>query len=440
MMKRTLLSIAALCILLLAQAQNPEKAKLITGPVVGAVTKTSAKVWIAYRGDGLNMVTLQDTATEEIHYPTGFKKTNDSKGNFSLVMDFTDLKPGHTYKPKYAFSLLSPRPRCIITTPEDVAVKDVEFLVGSCALLNTDWSRFMFPGFSVNIFNIMKRERSDFMLWLGDNVYYFSKHYNSYDGMFNRNLKIRNEFLSLTDFLAKQPNYAIWDDHDYGWNDADKTFPLKDTALKVFKSFWPNPYDEQDSTKGNLFTFRYYDAEFFMTDDRWYRDPEGDSTGAFLGMEQVKWLQEKLKNSDATFKFVCVGSQVLNECYYGESYAKYPVERRALLDYIAENNIPGVIFLTGDKHYTELSKRDWKGYPMYDFTSSPLTSPVVPVKHIKGYQNVCLLPETGYYKKNYGKISLSGPADNRVCKMEIYGKSGKKRWEYKININDIKKK
>lgn len=423
-----------------ATAQNPEKARLITGPVVGSVTKNSAKVWIAYRGDGLNMVSLEDTVTEEIIFPTGLNKINDSKGNVSLTMDFTNLKPGHTYKPKFAFSLLSPRPKCIFTTQEDTAVKDIEFLVGSCALLNTDWSRFMFPGLSVNIFNVMKRERSDFMLWLGDNVYYFSKHYNSYDGMFGRNLKIRNQFLSLTDFLAKQPNYAIWDDHDYGYNDADKTFPLKDTALKVFKSFWPNPYDETDTMKGNLFTFRYYDAEFFMTDDRFYRDPEGDSTGSFLSMPQVKWLQNKLKASDATFKFICVGSQVLNECYYGESYAKYPVERRALLDFIAEQNIPGVIFLSGDKHYTELSKQVYKGYPMYDFTSSPLTSPVIPVKHIKGYENVCLLPETGYYKKNYGKIALSGPAGNRVCKMEIYGKGGKKRWEYFINANDLKKK
>lgn len=429
----------SLFILQSAVAQNPEKAKLITGPVVGAVTKNSAKVWIAYRGDGLNMVSLEDTVTEEIIYPTGLNKINDSKGNVSLTMDFTNLQPGHTYKPKFAFSQLSPRPKCLITTPDDVPVKDIEFLVGSCALLNTDWSRFMFPGLSENIFNVMKRERSEFMLWLGDNVYYFSKHYNSYDGMFGRNLKIRNQFLSLTDFLAKQPNYAIWDDHDYGYNDADKTFPLKDTALKVFKSFWPNPYNEEDTMKGNLFTFRYYDAEFFMTDDRFYRDPEGDSAGAFLGMPQVIWLQNKLKNSDATFKFVCVGSQVLNECYYGESYAKYPLERRALLDFIADNNIPGVIFLTGDKHYTELSKKVYNGYPMYDFTSSPLTSPVIPVKHIKGYENTCLLPETGYYKKNYGKIALSGPAGNRVCKMEIYGKGGKKRWEYIINANDIKK-
>lgn len=432
---------ALFCFLSLVQlyAQNPEKAKLIAGPAVGAVTKNSAKLWIAYRGDGLNAITLEDTVSKQVYTPTGLRKINDSKGNFSLIMDFTGLQPDRVYKPIYAFDGVYPHPKCNFRTQSDSTVKDIEFLVGSCSLLNTDWSRFMFPGFSVKIFAAMKKERADFMVWLGDNVYYLGKQYTSYDAMFIRNLRVRNYFLLLQDFMAKQPNYAIWDDHDYGWNDADKNFPLKDTAMKVFKGFWPNPETEVDSVPCNYFTYKYYDSEFFMTDDRYYRDPEGDTTGAFLGSAQLKWLEEKLKASTAAFKFICIGSQVLNDCYYGESYAKYPVERNKLLDFIVDNKIGGVIFLTGDKHYSELSKREWKGYTFYDFTSSPLTSPTVPVKHLKGYYNPYCLPSKGYFKKNYGKLAVTGPVGNRVCRMEIYGKAGVKRWEFNVNQNEILK-
>lgn len=427
--------VGVMFLLFTGNAQNPEKTRLITGPVIGGVTKNSARIWIAYRGNGLNLVSLMDTATEQIYNPTGLHKINDGKGVSALTMEFTGLQPEHTYKPVYALEMINPHPRSVIRTLADSAVKDFDFVLGSCALLNTGFTRIAFPGLSVGIYSTIKREKGEFMLWLGDNVYYFSKDYRSYQGMFTRNLRIRNEFVSLQDLLAAQPNYAIWDDHDFGWNDADRTFPLKDTALVVFKGFWPNPYNYDDTVKGTYFSYTYYDTEYFMTDGRYYRDPEGDTAGAFLGKQQLQWLMDGLKNSTAAFKFVCVGSQVLNDCYYGESYAKYSVERNTLLDFIALNKIPGVIFLTGDKHYAEMSVRQWKGYTFYDFTTSPLTSPPVPVKHMSGYHNQFCLPSKGYYKKNYGRISVTGPAGNRVCKIQLKNIVGKTRWQYEINQN-----
>ena len=177
-----------------------------------------------------------------------------------------------------------------------------------------------------------------------------------------------------------------------------------------------------------------------MTDGRWYRDAPGDTAGAFLGSDQLQWLKTKLLKSDATFKFVCVGSQVLNDNEHGESYAHYPKERNNLLDYIAANNIKGVIFLTGDKHYAELAKREWKGYTFYDFTSSPITSPVIPRKLLKGFNNPNRIEGTVVYQKNFGKISLTGPAGNRVCKLYLYGKAGHLKWDYTIKSEDMGRK
>ena len=418
--------------------QNPEKPRLITGPVLGSVTATTANIWIAYKGNGQNMMTLIDTVDKSVYYASGFHKIN-STGITALVMDFKGLTPDHTYKAVFN-TPLALHPKCIFRTQADTAVKDFDFLVGSCALLNTDFSRFMFPGTKSAIFSTLKRQRSSFMVWLGDNIYYLNKQYTSYDRMFMRNLKVRLGFLGLRELLVAQPNYTIWDDHDYGWNDSDKKFPLKDSSILVYKGFWPNPYPEKQSFQGNYFTFKYYDAEFFMTDDRWYRDPEGDTTGDFLGKEQLAWLKEKLSGSTATFKFICVGSTVLDNSYYGESYAKYPKERNNLFDFIVNNNIKGVVLLSGDRHYAELSKCNWKGYPLYDFTSSPLTSPVVQLRYLRGYHNSYAIDSTILYKHNFGKISLSGPAGQRVCKLELYGIVGKRIWDYEIKSSELERK
>lgn len=438
-MKKLTLSAFLLAVVISIHAQNPEKPHLVTGPVIGSVTKNSALVWIAYKGNGQNMMTLKDTSDNSMYYPESFHKINGKNGVTALTMGFKGLKPDHVYKPVF-IDPLTIHPKSFVRTLQDSGVVDFNFIVGSCALLNTDWSRFIFPGPNAQIFFSMKRQKSNFMVWLGDNIYYLGKQYTSYQRMFDRNLTIRNEFPLLAELLAAQPNYAIWDDHDYGCNDCDRKFPLKDSALVVFKGFWPNPYPDTMPFKGNYFTFRQYDAEFFMTDDRWYRDTEGDSAAAFLGKEQLAWLKKELKKSDATFKFICVGSQVLDDSYYGESYAKYPKERNELFDYIADSNIKGVIFLSGDRHYSELSKRVWKSYTFYDFTSSPLTSPIVPLRYLKGYKNNYTIDSTILYRKNFGKVSISGPTGNRVCKLELYGKGGKRKWAYNISSNELQRK
>ena len=332
---------------------------LTAGPFVGAVTTTSAKVWIGYQGSGPFTVTLRDRADNNITSPTATSKIGDRDGDTSMILDFSGLKAGHSYQ--VAYSLMAKNaPVCSFTAQTEAPVRDMNFLFGSCAYMTTGFLKIVFPGAEVRIFRHMTNTKSDFMVWLGDNIYYIMKDYRSYHNMFRRQMDIRHHFSTLQTFLATQPNYAIWDDHDYGWNDADRTFPLKDTALKVFRGFWPNNYE--NDVKQTYFTFRYADAEFFMTDGRWWRNPPGDTAGDFLGPEQLSWLKNKLSKSDATFKFICMGSQILNDNEHGESYAHYPKERNELLNYIVDNNIKGVIFLTGDKHYAELSKRDWRGW------------------------------------------------------------------------------
>lgn len=423
-----------------AFAQKTIKPKLLAGPLVGSVTKNSARVWIAYRGKGQNALILGDTAEKKVYYPTNVSYITNSTGDVALTMDFTGLKPDHQYNIIISIDGWGANAKYSFRTQADTEVKDFNFLLGSCALMMPGPARMTFPGGASWIFKRMKNKKSDFMVWLGDDVYYFKKDYSSFDGMFNLNIRIRKSFRKYRDFLASQPSYAIWDDHDYGPNDCGKEYILKDSSLKVFKGMWPNTYPEGEQFKGNYFNFRYYDAEFFMTDDRFHRDVEQDSTGSFLGETQLVWLKNKLMMSDASFKFIAIGSQVLNDNHFGESYAEYIKERNELLSFISDNNIKGVIFLTGDKHYSEVSKRDWNGYPMHDFTCSPLTFPPLPRRLVGAYKNSNRIPHSDYGKRNFGRISFNGQQGNREIKIEIFGRSGYKRRALVMNENDLKKK
>ncbi len=441
-MKKATLSTLLFLLFFTLYSQKKEASRLLAGPVIGNVTSTTAQVWIAYRGKGQNALILGDTAEKRVYYPTDYSYINNKAGEVALTMDFTGLKPGHIYNILISIQGWGAHTKYSFKTSSDSTYQDFNFLLGSCALMNTDILRGLFPGGSNWIFYRMKKKNGDFMVWLGDNVYYFyPHHYRSYEDMFKRQLKIRKVYnKKYRDFLGNQPNFSIWDDHDFGPNDANKNFPLKDTSLLVYKGFWPNYYPDQKVFPGNYFNFRYHDAEFFMTDDRFYRDPESDSTGDFLGETQMVWLKNKLLMSDASFKFICVGSQVLNDNHFGESYARYKRERDDLFDFISHNNIKGVMFLTGDKHYSEICKRDWNGFPLYDFTCSPLTSPALPRRIFGAYHNPWRIKGTDYPLKNFGRISISGEKGNREMKIEIFGRGGYKKREYSINQNDLKRK
>jgi alkaline phosphatase D len=419
---------------------HAQKAKLFAGPYVGSVTKNSARVWIGYRGKGKNAVILGDTSTKKLYYPTDYSYLA-SDGKVALTFDFTGLQPGHVYNILVSIEGWKTQARASFRTQADVPVRDFSFSLGSCALMNTDWSRSIFPGGKTRIFNSIRRRPNEFMLWLGDNVYYMHpREYNTVEGMFERNMKIRMAFKKYKFFMLSTPHYAIWDDHDFGPNDSDDRWHMKDSSMMVFKSFWPNTYPDQKDFYGNYFSFRYYDAEFFMMDDRYYRDPPGDSAAHFLGTTQMLWLKNKLLMSDAAFKFIAIGTQVLNENKFGETYHQYPKEQEELFDFIAKNNIKGVIFLTGDKHYSEICKKEVMGYPIIDFTSSPLTSPPLPRRLLGAMDNPTRIPNTDYGRHSYGRITLSGPVGDRKCEIGIYDIRGKKRRELTINQNELQRK
>lgn len=296
------------------------------------------------------------------------------------------------------------------------------FHIGSCAL-----KAFPFYLWSFNIFNTMADRPSDFMIWTGDHVYMLKPwQWRSEESMRTAYLHQRKT-PQLRKYMASRPQLAIWDDHDYGPNNSGAEFKNKDTALKVFREMWPQQAAASD--KGVYFSFFHKEVQFFMLDGRYFKIPEKQ----LLGEEQFQWLCKELKASTAPFKIICIGVQVLSDAPY-ENFRSYPSEFDRFMKYIDENKIEGILFMSGDVHFAEVSKIERKNaYPLYDFTFSPLTSFATNIFAKNSHR----LGDTKRDKNNFGEVSFSGDASNRKCTITCFGREGKKFWNYQIDANDL---
>lgn len=313
------------------------------------------------------------------------------------------------------------------------------FAVGSCAYVNEPaWDRGGKPyGDSMLVFKTIQEQKPDFMLWIGDNTYTREGDWNTWGGYLHRYTHTRS-LPEMQPLLASTHHYATWDDHDYGPNDADRGFWNKEMGSKAFNVFWANPPGNPLGPGSCVGTFGWGDCQFFMMDDRWFRAPNNstDSTRDFFGEAQIQWLIDALTYSRAQFKIIACGGQVLNDARYFENYAVYPVERRKLIERITSAKIPGVLFLSGDRHHAELTKLERPGtYPLYDLTTSPLTAGT----HNPGKEpNTLRVDGTLYNGRNFAMIQLSGSQKERVLKIKLMSNLGRLVWERDIKASELK--
>jgi alkaline phosphatase D len=278
------------------------------------------------------------------------------------------------------------------------------------------------------------------MLWLGDNIYYREPDFGSVAAMRRRNALGRQE-PALQPLLAAAHHYAIWDDHDFGPNDATWINRYWRESFDIFKTYWANPTYGAHGVEGVFGQFGWGDVDFFLLDDRMYRTPErapDTPDKAMLGREQLRWLEHALSYSAAPFKLVVNGSQMINTGPRGESFAHYPAEQKELLDWIVKNRIRGVVFLSGDRHAAELQRvTPDSTYPLYDFTASPFTAGL----SVEPSEANNPLRVTGTTlvndMHNFGMLKFRGACNERRLEMSLVDRTGKTRWTYTVKGSDL---
>ena len=416
-----------------------------SGPMVGYSTMQEVLLWVQTEERANVHFEYYEINNPKVKFSTDKIETEKKNGYVAkLIAD--QVIPGKKYKYEvyinnykiernYAMEFQTQELWKWRTDPPDV-----KFIVGSCSYINEP--KFDRPGkpygSNFEIFNSINKKKPDFMLWLGDNTYLREPDWNSRTGFIKRYSHTR-AFPELQPLLASTHHYATWDDHDYGPNNSDGSFWLKETASEIFKLFWGNPNYDVTGKGGITGFFQWSDLDFFLLDNRYHRTANNNLTGnrQMLGKDQIDWLINALSFSQASFKFVAVGGQVISNGAVYENYATYPDERKYLLDKIREAKIEGVIFLDGDRHHTILSKmQETKNvYPLYDLTCSSLTAGV---NNDNEPYNSFKLEETFVNVNNFGMLNVTGPTNDRKLTIQIFDKDGKELWIKSIKANDLK--
>lgn len=351
---------------------NPEGTpRLMLGPMVGAVTPNSIPVWMQLSGDYFDA--LVEYTTDPVAGPwkrtppQRAKKTDDC----TLVIRIEGLQPDTTYHYRVLSNgkvdkyMRDMPPFKVRTAPAKPTRFRLAF--GSCARIQSEGEQ--------PIWRAIAQYEPDLFFWLGDNIYgdtttpeVLAQEYQ------------RQRFVPTFQPIGRNvPQLAIWDDHDFGLDNFDRTNPIKAEAAAIFKQYWANPSAGLPNVPGVFFDYSYGGVDFIFVDDRYHRAPDADEDTPekeFLGKGQFDWLCQKLKASKAPFKVISCGSGWSRlKGPGGDSWAAYQHERTRLFNYIRDNKINGVVLLSGDTHYPYVACAPWSeqgGYDLYDLVSSAL--------------------------------------------------------------------
>jgi alkaline phosphatase D len=412
---------------------------LESGPMVGYCEMKEAVIWLQTKENATVKISYFATDNPaEIFYSEN--QTSEKEAGFTYHIILDKLQPGK----KYNYSVFINNKKVVLPYETSFSSKklwqwrenapDFTVAFGSCNYVNETSVDRPGKGYGSEhaIFETIAKKNPDIMLWGGDNMYLREADWDSKTGIYHRNTHSR-AIKELQPLLAKTQNFAIWDDHDYGSNDSDRSFYNKYVTQKAFKDFWANKsYGIDPSQKeGTFSTFNWGDAQFFLLDDRFFKSPNDRKTGerTILGNEQLEWLIDALSASNANFKVIVIGGQVLNSEALYENYANYPAEKAKLLKEILDNKIKGVLFLSGDRHFSELSMISRENtYALYDWTVSPLTSGVVSAEKVAKENNTNRVLNSNFSVNNFGTLSFSGNKENRQIKLTLFDKDGLELW------------
>jgi len=409
-----------------AEASNTGYPRLMQGPMVGALGPTEVRIWV--RTTGPYAVTVQYDTDPEFTAPRETEPIEITKADdYTGVVVVSGLEPGTEYFYRIIVDGIRDRyleglePFRFETAPPPGEAADLRIAFGSCPKYQDDRIQPIWPW--------VDHYDPDILFWIGDNVYA-----DSLDPDI-----IREEYRRQRDVPALQPilhntsHLAVWDDHDYGLNNHDRTNPIKQGGYDAFLEYWANPSYGLPDVKGVFFKYTWGTVDFFFLDDRWYRDPDVDPDvpgKTMLGAAQLEWLKSELTASRAVFKVLVSGSGFsVEKGPGGDSWAAFLNERNELFDFIRDREIPGVVLLSGDTHIGELNVIPWSergGYDYYDLVSSPLAQ-MTPDSWLERRPERRIWPAF-FQSSNFGLVDFHMDADEPYLVFQLIDIHGRSVW------------
>ena len=434
--------------LLTACQHLPSSPQLSAAPMPGYSAQRAVKVWVQ---------TQQPAVVALRYWPASARQSNQAQTTAAVtthalthtaVVDVVNLQPGT----RYTYEVLVNGKSQPALYPQYFTTQslwqwrtdppDFRIALGSCAYINqAEYDRPSRPyGAGYAIFNQIAEREPDMMLWLGDNTYLREADYDSRWGI-NARYQHDRKLPELQRLLSATHHYATWDDHDYGYNNDNASYIYKNTALDMFKQYWANPSYGLSETPGVFTHFNFNDVDFFLVDGRYYRDDDKlqspiNTPKTMLGSVQTRWLKNALLRSTATFKIIAGGSQFLNIPLETDGWHHYP-QRQVFLDWLAQSDIDGVLFISGDRHHSELLKVTRpETYDLYELTCSPLTSGAHNVNQYER-DNPRRVPDTLVEQRNFCQLDVTGSRKQRALTISVNNTQGQPLWQQTIRAADL---
>lgn len=300
------------------------------------------------------------------------------------------------------------------------------------------------------VLDVAVAQRPDVFIYLGDNIYGDSYTLDTIRAKYDR-LASRPEFQRLK---AAVPLLATWDDHDYGWNDAGRHFPQKAATKALFLDFWEVPANSTRRQHPGIYGTEWLEKDgrriqIILLDTRTFRDdlihrqktdedykndyvPNQSPDSTFLGSAQWAWLEEELR-LPADVRIIASSNQFSHRYNGWESWTNVPHEQQRMLNLIRKTKANGVIFLSGDVHWGEVSRLASPDlYPIYDLTSSGINKTwgkIEPNANRRGKA----IPQN-----NIGLVELSfGPTLSRAT-LSLFDVTGERVVEETVDLNKLR--
>lgn len=378
------------------------------GPLTGAVTSTSAQIWLR----------TNEPATVKVEYAphdgsgtpaTSAELKTNAESDFTAHIPIENLAPSTLYDVTVSVDGVAQAQKGQFKTfpPDDESAPFKMVIVTDFAYPRTPPTPQ--PDAPMRSFEFAQAEQPDLVFIGGDfdhrNPRLLPEKRQMFKDLYSDDPN--SPVIGFAPFLLHQfPLAHHWDDHDFGGDNSDRTSVQRETARQVYEEYFPSyPFGEY----GIYQSFKYgSDVEIFVLDERSQRDPNtspDDEEKSMLNGEdhpdgQLDWFLDGLKNSTAKWKLV-MSSSPLNETLLKEdSWARFSHEREIILNFIRDNQIGGVVFLAGDLH----------GGALDDGSNAGVPSVVVP--GVNRY--ACFtVPEKNLGKWSHGVYGSAASADNQ---------------------------
>lgn len=297
--------------------------------------------------------------------------------------------------------------------------------------------------------------RPDLFVFLGDNIYA-----NTMDMDV---MRVKYEKLASQPgyqrLLSMSPVLATWDDHDYGGDDLGTEYPMKREAQRVFLEFFNVPRSSPRWGRDGVYDAQIFDSnnrtvQIILLDTRFFRsalrseplDEEcrkrnyvsnDDPSATILGDEQWNWLEEQLR-APADLRIIASSIQVIPNQHCMEKWANFPHERSKLFGLIRDSDADGVILVSGDRHFADISrlKPSPVNYPIYELTTSSLNAS----RGDKFEPNQYRIGNRNFGSDNFGLIEVDWQQSDPQISLQIRDVNGDVVIAHRLSLSELRAK